>query len=376
MPLRQARPRPRRKPVSTLMLERSHRMMGVAALVCLAFAAPLASAATGELARRPGAVDEAYPGIDVSYDAVGEPGHRLRLITTRPHDASGKLPVIFVAGWLSCDSVEAPPGTKDATSLLFQRLAREPGFVLVRVDKPGIGDSEGSCGDTDFATELVGYRAAFRHMSRYDFIDADRVFVFGISNGGGFAPLVSDGAPVKGYVIDGAWVKTWFEHMMEIERRRLTLSGKAPAEVNDSMRQEAEFYEDYLVEGRTPRAILAAKSSLAAVWSGDVDHQYGRPIAFYQQLQALNLAEAWSHIGVPLLALHGQYDWIMSRDDTALIVELVNKNAPGIARLVDLADTGHTFEHYDNANAAFADKEAPFDPKIGDLVAGWFAEHR
>ena len=116
-------------------------------------------------------------------------GKRLRSIITKPRDAKEKLPVIFLAGWLSCDSVEAPGDTKDTIGLILRGLAQTPGFCLFKIDKPGCGDSEGECSQTDFDTELAGYRAAFRAMKNYDFIDSDRVYIFGSSNGGGFAPL-------------------------------------------------------------------------------------------------------------------------------------------------------------------------------------------
>src|SRR5213595_4102530 len=116
-----------------------------------------------ELPRKTSAPRETYPNVDVIYDSVTAPdGNRLRTIVTKPRDTKGKLPVIFVAGWLSCDSVEAPPGTKDASGLVFQSLARLPQFSLFRVDKQGVGDSEGNCEETDFESELDGYRAAFR----------------------------------------------------------------------------------------------------------------------------------------------------------------------------------------------------------------------
>src|SRR5262249_16137084 len=100
---------------------------------------------------------ESYPNVDVIYDSVTIPdGKRLRTIITKPRDAKGKLPVIFVAGWLSCDSVEAPADTKDATGLILRGLAQMPGFCLFKIDKPGCGDSEGDCSQTDFDTELAG----------------------------------------------------------------------------------------------------------------------------------------------------------------------------------------------------------------------------
>ena len=104
-----------------------------------------------ELPRKAKTPRETYPGADVIYDSVTTPdGKRLRTIITKPRDAKGKVPVIFVAGWLSCDSVEAPAGTKDESGLVFRGLAQLPEFALFRMDKQGVGDSEGVCAETDF----------------------------------------------------------------------------------------------------------------------------------------------------------------------------------------------------------------------------------
>src|SRR3954449_10021524 len=207
----------------------------------IAFLTVAAAVCAEELPRKSKAPRESYPNVDVIYDSVTAPdGNRLRTIITKPQKTKGKLPVIFVAGWLSCDSVEAPAATKDASGLVFRGLAQLPNFVLFRTDKQGVGDSEGVCAETDFDAELAGYRAAFRAMNNYDFIDTKKIYILGISNGGGFAPLVPESekerAQVRGYISVGGWVKTWFEHMLDIERRRFALSGKSPGEVNDRMR--------------------------------------------------------------------------------------------------------------------------------------------
>ena len=198
------------------------------AALTVAFLAIAAGLCAEELPRKSKTPRESYPNVDVIYDSVIAPdGKRLRTIITKPRKAKGKLPVIFVAGWLSCDSVEAPADTKDETGLVFRGLAQMPGFALFRMDKQGVGDSEGVCAETDFHSELAGYRSAFRALKNYDFIDANRVYMLGISNGGGFAPLVpqsdAEQAAVRGYISVGGWVKTWFEHMLEIERRRFAL---------------------------------------------------------------------------------------------------------------------------------------------------------
>lgn len=336
-----------------------------------------AGADAGGLARKPSAKDESYPGVVVLYDSLRDAaGHRLRLILTHPQSGHGRFPTIFVVGWLSCDSVEAPPGTQDATQLLFQHLAQLPGFATVRMDKAGVGDSEGDCAASDFVAELAAYRQAFRRLADYPFVDTSHTFLFGISNGGGFAPLVAEGAPVRGYVVDGGWLKTWYEHMLEIERRRLTLEGHPPAELNTLMTSVARLYSGYLLERRPPRQMLADHPELRALWQGDPEHQYGRPVAYYQQLEDLNLMAAWSAVTVPTLVLHGEYDWIMSRSDLETMAGLVSHNVPGAGQFVELPATGHSFDHYASMAAAYAGEPLPFDASIAERIGAWFERHR
>src|SRR5882724_7344504 len=322
----------------------------------IAFLVIAAALCAEELPRKSKTPRESYPNVDVIYDSVTSPdGKRLRTIITKPHDSTRKLPVIFVAGWLSCDSIEAPPDTKDATGLVFRGLAQLPGFCLFRVDKHGVGDSEGVCAENDFASELAGYRAAFRALKNYDFLDTNRIYLLGISNGGGFVPLVpesdSEQAQVRGYISIGGWVKTWFEHMLEIERRRFALMGKSPGEVNDRMKGAATLYHEWLIEGRSLGDILKEQPQLADLWPEGKDHThlYGRPLAFYQQLQKLNLGVAWSRVKVPTY---------------------VNKNGD-LASFYEIPDTGHTFQHYLSLADAFKGKRAPFDPKMIGLLADW-----
>jgi pimeloyl-ACP methyl ester carboxylesterase len=339
--------------------------------------------ASESLPRRSNVPRESYPNVDVIYDSVAAPhGERLRTLITKPHNVKGKVPVVFVAGWLSCDSVEAPADTKDASGLVFRGLARLPDFSLFRVDKQGVGDSEGACGETDFESELAGYRAAFRALRNYDFVDPNRVYILGISNGGGFASLVpesdSEQSQVRGYIAVGGWVKTWFEHMLEIERRRFALMGKSPAEVSERMKGASTLYHDWLIKNESIDQILSERPELAELWPEGKDHLhlYGRPLAFYQQLQNLNLAAAWSRVKVPTLVLHGQYDWIISCEDHELIAQYVNANRPGAARFIEVPEMGHTFQHYLSFVDAFKGKGAPFDPKVTRLVTEWLKEQQ
>ena len=131
--------------------------------------------------------------------------------------------------------------------------------------------------------------------------------------------------------------------MWELERRRLTGDGKAPAEVNASVKAFADFYNLYLIKGMTPRQVIAQHPEWKALWYDDPDGQYGRPAAFYQQLQALNLGDVWQKVNAPVLVIRGGADDIMSRADSEAITKIVNQVHPGRARYMEIEGMGHGF---------------------------------
>jgi pimeloyl-ACP methyl ester carboxylesterase len=129
--------------------------------------------------------------------------------------------------------------------------------------------------------------------------------------------------------------------MLEMERVRLTKAGKSPGEVNSAMKAFAEFYDLYLIRGMTPGEIVAQHPEWKSLWYDAPDGQYGRPAAFYQQLQALNLGEAWQNVNVPVLVMHGTADDIMSSADAQAIAETVNRAHPGLAQDVEVNGGDH-----------------------------------
>ncbi len=308
---------------------------------------------------------EHFQNADVLYDWVSNSrGDKLRTFITHPKNASGKAPVLFFVGWLSCDSVEYPQGETDGFSAVILRLIEQSGYATVRTEKPGVGESQGTqCDKADFQGELEGYQAAFDAMGKYDFLDLDRVIVIGLSNGGGFAPFVARHHPVRGFVAAGSWGRTWYEHMLENERVRLTGEGKSAAEVNDAMKAFAQFYDLYLIQGQTPGQILAQHPQWKNLWYDAPDGQYGRPAAFYQQLQALNLGQVWQDVDAPVLVIRGSKDTVMSRADSSAIAEIVNRVHPGKARYVEVEGMTHGFN-----------VQKKFHSEVVTLILNWAKE--
>lgn len=288
---------------------------------------------------------ETFSNATVLYGWVANSqGQRLRTFITRPKHVAGKVPLIFFVGWLSCDSMEYPNGAgNDGFGALMVHLIEESGYATIRMDKPGVGMSEGDCAKADFRSEIEGWQAAFDSIAKYDFIDADRIFVFGLSNGGGFSPLVARKQRVRGYISASSWGRTWYEHMLEVERVRLTGVGKSPSEVNAAMKAFTEFYNCYLMKGMSPGQVLVQHPEWRDLWYDSSDGQYGRPAAFYQQPQGLNLGELWQRVDAPVLVIRGTADTIMSHADSEAIAQIVNQIHPGHARYLEIEGMSHGF---------------------------------
>ncbi|MCA1827663.1 MAG: hypothetical protein ABR567_10095 [Myxococcales bacterium] len=291
---------------------------------------------------------EKIPGAEV-FSATMQ---GLHVVVTRPR-ATGKVPILFEVAWLSCDSVEQPKGPEDGFTQLIWDLAAH--YATFRVDKPE------PCSELDFDHELAAYRTAFASLKELDFVD--RVYIVGFSNGGGIAPLVTDKA--AGYLVFSGWYKTWLEHMLEHERRRMHITGVSEAELNDKMKQYATFYDLYLNGRQTPGAVLKNHPQFKPLWSDEPARQYGRPAAFYWQLQSLNLGRAWSAVDAPALLVHGSDDWIMSADDFALLAAALNARNPGSAEFIEWRGLDHGL--YTRGKKA--------DPALTEKVVTWVRAH-
>jgi pimeloyl-ACP methyl ester carboxylesterase len=284
---------------------------------------------------------EQYTGVEVVYTQVTNPrGPRQRAVLTRSRGASGRLPAILFVPWMSCDSIESPNPSPGIDSLLH-RVAAESGWAFLRVDKPGVGDSEGVCADTDLDTEIAGSQAALAFLRAHPWVDSRRIVIMGHSFSGAFLPTVAGADPVAGYIFINSWSRTWMERLIEFERLQLEASGAAPADVSDRMRQFGEFYALFLEQQKTPAQVIAERPRLASIWTDEPTHQYGRPAAFHHQLQAINPARAWSQVSVPTLVMWGDADLVMHRSDHERIVAMVNRNRPGAASLVVVPGADH-----------------------------------
>ncbi|HYD46386.1 MAG TPA: CocE/NonD family hydrolase, partial [Phenylobacterium sp.] len=249
------------------------------ASLALATSATAAPRVVGDLPRKSPAFEE-IAGVEAEYGVVRtQDGARLRSIVTRPAGATGRLPAIYYVQPLSCDTVEAVEA--GGWSEMLKRLATESGRAFIRVEKSGVGDSQGpTCRALDYETELAHHGEAAEQLARHPWVDGGKVVLYGASMGARMAPALAAKRPYQGVVVWGGGGATWFQRQVEFQRR--AHSAKGLSGLAQKSNQADAIYAAWLLEGRRPDPATDAWKALTGTHA---DGQFGRSFAWHEQAQ-------------------------------------------------------------------------------------------
>ncbi len=316
---------------------------------------------------------ETHEAFDVSYGNVKGPAGRQRTIITKP-SGDGPFPALLWIQGLSCSPVENVPLYQD---LLYPLT--ESGFVTLRVEKPGIGDSEGGpCIDIDFETERAGYAAALAMLKDLPYVNSDRVFIFGHSMGGVFGPLIARENPVRGIIVYGAAMRTWPEYVLENSRRQAELSGASYGAMDQAARLQFQFAYEIYAAKKTPKQVAEISSDLAAYVAAVVTndkYMYTRHYRFFQQLYDVSLGEVWESVDADVLALYGGSDFVTSPEDHRMIAAAVNRTHPGRGEYRVIEHMTHGLGRSESQATAISEPLiAALDPRLIDILRDWLRE--
>jgi dienelactone hydrolase len=322
---------------------------------------------------------ESDPRWETIYGSVDSQGGRLRTVMTVPPQP-GRHPAFMIIQGIGTFSTEFPPAGIAAYQAIVQDFATR-GWVTLRVDKPGCGDSQGGpLRDVDFDTQLDGFRQALLLLRADPRVDPERIVVFGHSMGGWWGPLLSQEVPLRGLAVYGTVTKTWLEYVLENTRRQAALGGAEPASIDSLLRDEAKASHYLYTLNMTPEQTLAEHPELER-WFRDslVEMKYtsGLHYRFVQQLAAKNTAQAWQNFDGYALAAWGAAEFISGQDDHRLIAEFVNARHPGHGRFEVVEQSDHGFYRAQDAKDSFAHWGRPgreVNPAFANLLAEWARE--
>ena len=311
---------------------------------------------------------EKAPDFKTAYEAVMVDGFKRRTIITQPK-GSGRFPAVLFVGGIGCYSMESPFDETEVYRQLLSSLTRE-GFVTMRVEKSGMGDSQGpACESVDLDTEVSGYLEGLNALKLKPYVDPDRVFVIGHSIGGIVGPLVAAQAPVKGIVAMGTVGTTWFEYELINRRRQLKLSGLTPRAINLQMRLKQWCMHRLLIEAQPRSAILHEKPDCEAEMKIPTSDVY------LQQIAAIDIAELWASLKTDVLLIYGSSDYLTSTDEHLEIQAVVNAETPGAATYVEVADLDHFMTRANSQSESFQRKrsgdDATFHEGLASIIEDW-----
>lgn len=324
--------------------------------------------------------DPGNENYTVSYKWITSHGARMRTIITTPKKP-GKYPALmFIQGFspVSYDFTLAT-STGDVTTIdgpiLFEMA--NSGYVTMRVEKPGVGDSEGGPFATmDYNTEIDIYRQAIKQLLESPSADTGNLFIFGHSMGGSFGPMVACEFPVKGIAVYGTAGRTWFEYLMDTIRYQGLVGGQSFEAADDDARQGAQIMALAMIEKKSPAEIKTLHPELATV----VDSYFpsglfnGKTLDFWRQLNDTNFAKYWAKCNAHVLAVRGESDFVTYDADHKLIADIINRANPGRGKFMLLPKSDHLFHNYATEQESMRGwQKGKFNNDFAKVMKDWIA---
>lgn len=293
---------------------------------------------------------------------IAASGFNLAAAVVKPAQAAGRLPaVVLVGGSGQTDRDGIVAGIPVLGQLA--RALREAGFLVVRYDKRGVGQSGGrteTAGLSDFAEDV---RAAVHYLEDRDDVDRDRIAVVGHS--------------------EGAWVA--LQAAARDKRIRAVVLAAGPASTGADLVLEQQ--QSALMLLKTPDAERQAKTELqqrihAAVtgigtWEGIPDDlRRQADTAWFQSFLTFDPARVMKDVRQPLLIVHGELDRqvpVTHAERLAVMARARKRNTgvdvavvPGVNHLLAAAKTGQIDEY-----ASIEPKDVA--PAVTGAMSTWLA---
>ena len=262
-------------------------------------------------------------------EAVNIPaaGFNLGATITRPKSEAARLPAVILLGGAAASDRDGAVAGVPILGQLAGALA-DAGFVAVRFDKRGYGQSGGraeSATMTDYADDAL---AVFRWLANRRDIDRDRIAIIGHNEGAWTALLAATReGDIAGVVTLESPATTGKERVVEQQRHVLERMQLAPADRVARME----------LQERVNAAVLTGKG-----WEGipaDMRKQADTP--WFQSFLAFDPARVMRDLRQPLLIVHGELDAEVPASHMDKLAELAKASRSRAVAVVSVRDVNH-----------------------------------
>lgn len=294
-----------------------------------------------------------YRSEDVTFTSAD--GTRLAGTLTIPGGAASRRAAVVLVHGSGPENRNEQIGP-NAVFLQLANALSNAGFVVLRYDKRGIGQSGGNASSTTRSELLKDVEAAFRFVRTQSGVDPARVFLLGHSEGGELVPSVAAATPgVAGIVLMAPPALPLAQISMQ----------QALASVPASLRSKARSAE---------------AAALARIRSGVTA---GPGMAWYRSSMDIDPAKEIARVTVPILILQGGADvQVLPKDLPRLVNAAKQHNAHVTARI--FPGDNHLFMHAlpgatrspQEALKQYLQVPGSIDPAVLAALIGWLQQPR
>lgn len=290
-------------------------------------------------------------------------GFNLAATVSKPATAAVQQPaIILVGGSAATDRDETVAGVP-----IFAQLAgslAEAGYVVVRYDKRGAGQSGGRTEVATLGDFAEDVRAVVQFLRNRKDVDSNRIAVFGYSEGAAVGLIAADREKrIAALVLAGGAATKGLDLTLEQQRRLLDQSA-----MSDADRQKAIELQQQILN-----AVVTGKG-----WEGvapDIRRQADTP--FYQSLLTFDPAPLFRKVQQPILVLHGELDRQMPIHHADELAQLARGRAKGRgAELVKFPALNHLFVPATTGEVSEYGtlKEPAVSPDVSAAVVDWLSK--
>lgn len=311
---------------------------------------------------------ESASDLVTEYGMVQTPVATLRSIYTLPKDGKKHPAVLFITG-VSCYSVDFGLDTSRTELSLLRGFSRN-GFVTMRIDRPGLGDSKGniSCMMDDLYGEASHFKAALAALKKHPAVDSNRIYLFGHSMGSVFAPMIAAGSNIKGIITYGGLGRPFIEYMGDAFKQQAKLKGSTGEQL-DSLVKINQLAANLLLNGMISKDSLRKSIPQAETVASVFDI---RSPQYFYQLHQLNLASLWKQYKGSVLIMIGEYDYVAHQEDQHQLLETINNFRNAKAELHFVPQSDHGMSKFNSIQEVL--KEEPgkgFNQAILNQILHW-----
>lgn len=303
---------------------------------------------------------------------------------TLPRSAKPAPAVLLIAGSGPIDRDETVFGHKPFL-VLADHLARQ-GFVVLRVDKRGVGQSTGNYSiatTEDFAADVL---AGIEYLKTRKEVDAEKIGLIGHSEGGLIAPMVAVNSEDVAFIVlmAGAGVtgeatlytqETLISRAMGVSEQQLGHQLAFQKQVlsviihEPDLEKAEKLLREIVVKqlAKLPQEEQLASANVMEAQMKRCNSHWFRYFLTYDPINSLK------RLKIPVLVVNGELDWqVSSKQNLPIIAQVLKESGNQNYTIIEFPKLNHFFQTCDSGSIIEYGKiEETIAPVVVDTLSSW-----